>query len=265
MFVIAGRFHHINMRSRPHYGTASLSASDLAHQIRKGNRRLHAEGAEQLISICYDKKRPQRDRSEALHLLQLMKIAGTLRSRERHAAIENLPDLFKEDNPRLAWGAASLLASIGTKSKAQRLRSVVNSSMRVEVRRSAIYGLRMLGVREAAGELTSVLENKKETPGIRAEAAEALASCGFNSKSALRALIRSLEDQSVEVRFFSAFSLGLCALYQTDLKEEMSEAATQLQKLLKDRASLGSYGTVANEASEALHHIRSRKRARKKH
>lgn len=223
---------------------------------------MHAGDAEQLIDICYDKTRPQRERSEALHLLLLMKVAGTLRSRERHAAIENLPDLFKEDDPRLAWGAASLLASIGTKSIAQRLRSVVNSSMEVEVRRAAIYALRMWGVRKAAGELTGVLENKEETPGIRAEAAEALASCGFNSKSALRALTRSLEDQSVEVRFFSAFALGQCALYQTDLKEEMSEAATQLQKLLGDRASLGSYGTVANEASEALRHIRSRKRAK---
>jgi len=80
----------------------------------------------------------------------------------------------------------------------------------LEARRwGAVYALGSSRLdRRVVAPLVEVLLDKRETPRVRAQAAECLGATG--SRKALRALIECSTDESAEVRFWCVFALGQC-------------------------------------------------------
>jgi HEAT repeat protein len=96
------------------------------------------------------------------------------------------------------------------------------------------------------------VSNESENPGVRGEAAEALAH--FHRKASHHVLLNGLADSSKEVRFWCAFALG-----------EMGDAdALPLLKKLaaKDHQIVRQWWVVSKEAADAIRSIEKERRRR---
>jgi HEAT repeat protein len=228
----------------------------LERQVRKRLAALDVKPANlgKLIAITRDRKRSESDRCDAAELLGLLEFVGTVERRKRSQVVRSLLRNMSEGKVKLAWCSAVSLGHLNSKVAVRPLMRVATGPMQSEIRRAAIYGLGILGDRRAASLLSHVLENPMDTPQVRGQAAEALATCGCRSKLAIAALTRAMQDKSVEIRFFSAFALGQCALSDGQVHEL---AVSGLQRLLRDRSVLKGFGSVAKEVRQLLHNIRS--------
>ena len=118
-----------------------------------------------------------------------------------------------------------------------------------ETRLASVHALGLTGDKTAAKLLIRILESSSESARLRGEAAEALAFCGRGSREVSSALIKALDDKSVEVRFFAAYALGFVG----DLG-----AISPLRALTGDQNILPGYGSVSDEAAAALEQIEAR-------
>jgi HEAT repeat protein len=122
-----------------------------------------------------------------------------------------------------------------------------------EKRQIAAYTLGLLHDERAIKPLVNALENQDEDPKVRGDAAEALA---YLTKwldkedvqaSVVGALLDSLKDPAVEVRFWSAFALGELGVKQ---------AVPALKQLAaSDESVLQGWWSVSKEASDAIRQI----------
>ncbi|HEY2352928.1 MAG TPA: HEAT repeat domain-containing protein [Candidatus Acidoferrum sp.] len=207
----------------------------------------------QLSQLAVDVRSPIKRRSDAIYLLGLLSGLDKLGDQERVVVILLLK-VMQEDIPLMAWSAAVALAQIGDRSAVHALTQIATSDNAEETKRAAIYALGSLSDPRAAPTLVRILGNKRKSTKLRAEAAEALANCGYKSKRAITALTNALQDRSVRVKFFSAFALGQCARSGGVLSQH---AVSLLQRLAKDRGVLPRFGSVAKEASRAIRSARS--------
>jgi hypothetical protein len=98
--------------------------------------------------------------------------------------------------------------------------------------------------------LIRVLLDKRETPGVRAQAAECLGMLG--KRKAIRALIQCSSDESAEVRFWCVFALGQ---YRWHRNKPRLAIVRALEARLQDDASpddRGNWWTVGLEALAML-------------
>jgi HEAT repeat protein len=96
------------------------------------------------------------------------------------------------------------------------------------------------------------VRNGNETSGVRGQAAEAIGYlCQFRpNPEAFRQLMTTLSDSSVEVRFWSAFALGLIG---------NSKAIPELRRLVdNDKGVLDGWWGVGKEAQDAIQQIKKR-------
>ena len=206
-----------------------------------------------LIEMCRDKQRSEDDRCEAADLLGLLGLVGSLRRERRfeiaHALLRNI----REDKSKLAWCSAVALGYLDGSEAVGPLLRIVKAPVLTETRRAAVHALGSLGKAETASVLVRVLEDPREPTRLRAEAAEALATCGSNSKRAIAALTRALKTRSVQIRFFSAYALGICARMGGLVGED---AVRELKRLLNDSSILPQFGSMSKEVAKSLRNVR---------
>lgn len=158
-------------------------------------------------------------------------------------------------SPMLREQAAIALGELQSKKSIPFLLSCMLNDPDSEVRMSAAYafGLFFDSQRGSAQEhvtqaLISVLSNERESPKVRAQAAEVLG--GRRERRALFPLLTALDDASAEVRFWAAFALG-------QLGDPY--ALTALERVVTtDQAVLPGWGPIGKEAEEAVQHILDR-------
>jgi hypothetical protein len=117
----------------------------------------------------------------------------------------------------------------------------------VFVREAAAYGLGLLAVDGALGALVGAMNDRREIPSVRGTAAEALSHFGAE---AVEPLIEALKDDSAEVRFWAAFSLG--ELGDPGALPELARVAST------DTGVVEGWGTVRKEAADAINTIEGR-------
>jgi HEAT repeat protein len=232
------------------FRNAKLRAQ-LESQIRKriATLNLGSGGLGKLTEMCQDKQRSENDRCEAADLLGLLGLIGSLQRRKRIKIAQALLKNIREDKSKLARCSAVSLVYLGVPATMRPLLNVVRGPMHTETRRAVIHTLGSMFDPRAAPTLIRVLKDEKEPTMLRAEAAEALATCGCRSKRAINALAHALGDRSIRVRFFSAFALRQCARSSGLVHEQV---ISRLRELLKDRRVLRGFGSVAKEASDAI-------------
>jgi hypothetical protein len=215
-------------------------------------KRLGARNALDVLRLLRDSQNPEPARAEAAYLLSWKELFERLPRRGRQQAIRAALSGFWEDRPRLAWGAAYLLVAARDNRTWKALCNVVASKLGRRTRFNAVYALMMLSDRRAVGTLACLLEDKREPPLLRGQAAEALGACGSGSRRAVSVLTAALGDKSSEVRLFSANALAVCG---------DERAVPHLEKLLRDQAVVKPYGSVAAEARYAIRAIRQRRQS----
>jgi len=145
----------------------------------------------------------------------------------------------------ICWEAAKSIGLIGSRHVVRPLIAILLKDEDLNRRMAAAYTLGQLQDTRAVVPLLRILLNRKEKPALRGHVAEALAYIG--DKRAVQSLIGTLKDPAVEVRFWSAFALGV-------LKDQ--RAIPQLKMAGKDNSILPGWGAVGKEATEAIKLIR---------
>jgi len=164
-------------------------------------------------------------------------------------SVQLLISAYRSSDKKLIWEAGKALAKIGgarvAKTFARQLRRRNDEERRIV----AAWGSGALGTRNAVSPLVKVLGDKRESPRLRSEAAEAL---GYVSdRRAVPHLIRATFDDSVQVRFWAAFALGQIA---------DPRALPRLRRLASsDHSSLSGWHTVSKEAAFAIRQLRLRR------
>jgi HEAT repeat protein len=155
--------------------------------------------------------------------------------------------LMKSKDNDLVWEAAKALSM-------QKGRRVVSQLIDLLVHRNhvtraaACYALGWIGNGNAILHLISVLNDQSELDSIRGQAAESLGN--LEAKIAVPHLLKALNNDSAEIRFWSAFSLG---------KIGDPRAIPILKQLAKrDRQKVPGWWSVGKEAAEAIKMIESR-------
>jgi hypothetical protein len=107
--------------------------------------------------------------------------------------------------------------------------------------------------------IVAILSDRTEAPGVRGQAAEALAShvkrdlrsprARARHERAHGALVAGLDDPEPEVRFWSIFALA---------SPENVDLLPRLKRLARDRARLPGWWTVGQEARWAMNWILGR-------
>ena len=143
--------------------------------------------------------------------------------------------------------AVSLIFFIPTKRCLNLFLKLMQSDRNEIVRANAARSIGLMTRRDKAiaiQPLLTTLNNQRESPNVRAYAAEAL---GFiRDESAIDSLVRFLADPSPSVRYMCAYALG-------ELRD--GNYLQALEALLKDDAVFESWGTVAEAAKEAIEHL----------
>ncbi|MGB3691419.1 MAG: HEAT repeat domain-containing protein [Spirulinaceae cyanobacterium] len=177
----------------------------------------------------------------------LKTICWTLARLGDDTALPALLTTLKTAKPLVRAEAALALGTLGNKECLSYLLDTLNEDEDIKVRSAAAYAVGLLGNKEAVKQLVKVLENQHENSQVRGQAAEALSDLG--DTQAVVPLIKALKDDSVEVRFWSAFALGQLGSPQ---------AIPELEKLATtDSTTLPGWGTINQEAQEAIEAIRS--------
>lgn len=144
--------------------------------------------------------------------------------------------------------AARCLGYVRSKRATRPLIDVLLSDPVDEVRTSAAYALGPLRDSRSLSAMISVLNNRTESPDLRGMVAEQLS--WFEHPRVVCELIRALGDEVAEVRFWAAYSLGR-------IGDHRSVAALQ-EVAATDHAVRPPYGSIAEEAQQALQSIRAR-------
>jgi HEAT repeat protein len=110
-----------------------------------------------------------------------------------------------------------------------------------------VYSLQHVDSDASARVLLAVFDNHDELVSVRGQAAESLANLGHTGKPAVPALRAALAEPSAEIRFWSAYALGYLGT---------AEVFEDLERLLDDPAVVEPWGSVGNEARDAIETIR---------
>jgi len=142
---------------------------------------------------------------------------------------------------------AEAVKSLGSLGKTEAVPVLINLMMNdknMEVRKSAVYALGLIGDLRAFDMLVFKMHDQNEVPEVRGMAAEALGDLG--DQYAVAPLIRALSDDSNEVKFWAANSLG--RLGET-------EAIPALKNLINQLKQDGTDLSVKKEAQDAIKKI----------
>jgi HEAT repeat protein len=150
----------------------------------------------------------------------------------------------------MIWDQAQSLIQAGDTSAVPRLIRDLRTSRDCERRLAAAYTLGFLNDRRAAKPLIHVISNRRISPRLRGQAAEAL---GYlftfrTDRLAFSTLLKQLEDPSPEVRLWSVFAIG-----QMGARKAIS-ALTKISQ--EDKANLPGWWSIAKEAKAAIRQIR---------
>lgn len=116
-----------------------------------------------------------------------------------------------------------------------------------EIRRIAAYWLGKIGDKSAIDILMQRLDVPTEAIAVRGEVFESLAY--LNAEQTVPYLVKALQDDHAEVRFWAAFALG----HLGD-----STVIKDLERISSDETLVAGWGTVGREALEAINHISNR-------
>jgi HEAT repeat protein len=113
-------------------------------------------------------------------------------------------------------------------------------------RAAAAYVLQMVTTAKTVAALERTVNDIKENPRVRGEAAEALAHA--HRKTSHDVLLKNLTDRKKDVRFWCAFALGQMA---------EARAIPALMRLAEtDKRAVRGFHSVAQEATDALRNIK---------
>lgn len=167
---------------------------------------------------------------------------------ERRAAMRLARELLATRGPKYRSAVFRGAAATGLRGLISHAEHAIRSDAGRDVAFAAVYALGHLGARRSVALLIGTLRSKARPPRIRAAAAEALGEIGDQRAEA--ALRCALSDRAAEVRFFSAFALGLIG--SEDSLAELARVART------DAGVVPTYGAVATEARRARREIRRR-------
>jgi HEAT repeat protein len=226
-----GRLNAVIERIEPGYRDSVRQ--DLQHLLDAG-----VQCDEDLFAIVEDTDSDPENRERAFWLLSRLGTPGTA------------PALFralKDPNASLRAAAARLIGESGIKESVDRLVALLQSDPEPKVRKDAAYALGLLDDVTAVGAVVAALKDK--SPMVRGMAAESLAY--LRDPSAVGSLLETLQDPSAEVRYWGAFAIG----------EIGGEDAIPALRHLSDSDSeiAPGYGSVREEAEEAIRQIQARK------
>ena len=173
--------------------------------------------------------------------LAACRILGHLRDEK---AISDLLVALDEQNPQLTWEAAKSLILISSSEATQEVINILFAGKDPHNRVAAAYVLGLSGDSRAVEPLIQVVGGT-DLPEVRSHAAEALGNLADDKATDF--LINALEDNSAEVRFWSAFALGEIG---------NPKAIPELEKLsAEDKTNLPKLGLVSQEARRAMERI----------
>jgi HEAT repeat protein len=177
----------------------------------------------------------------------------------RLGAAESVPALLRLlEDERTSTGAraqaAITLGQVGDGATAVRLAELLGREADLILRQVVVNAIGHLGNTDVAGALLRILRDLDEEPALRGEAAEALGNLKARGREVVAALVTSLDDPSPDVRFFSAFALGVVGTRAVLPELEKVAAA--------DEGVAEPWGSVAVEAKTAIDAITSRVRRR---
>jgi HEAT repeat protein len=193
---------------------------------------------EDLFAIVEDTGSDREKRERAFWLLSRLGTPGTA------------PALFKaltDPNASLRAAAARMIGESGITESIGRLVALLQGDPEPKVRKDVAYALGQLGDATAVKPVVAAL--KDESPMVRGMAAEALAY--IRDISVMGPLLETLQDPSAEVRYWGAFAVG-------QIGGEDSIPALQHLADSDDEIAPG-YGSVRDEAEEAIRNIQERK------
>lgn len=175
---------------------------------------------------------------------------------EAHESVPALLRLLEDE--RTSTGAraqaAITLGQVGDGATAARLAAFLRREADLVLRQVVVNAIGHLGNVEVAPALLRILRDIDEDPALRGEAAEALGNLKARGKDVVAALLTSLDDPSPDVRFFSAFALGVVGT---------KAVIPQLEKVAaEDEGVADPWGSVAVEAKTAVEAITGRSRKR---
>jgi HEAT repeat protein len=122
-------------------------------------------------------------------------------------------------------------------------------------RTAAAYALNLMHQKAAIAALEKTVDNKKEHPKVRGEAAESLAH--NHSERSHQVLLRNLNDASKELRFWCAYSLS--EMGDCDALIPLSHLASSDHRIIR------GFWSVSREAKAAIRIIRGNIRDEKSH
>lgn len=171
-------------------------------------------------------------------------LAGQLGSRR---AVPALLAVLRDQDPRLRAEAARQLGYLHSPLAIGPLIASSHDSD-VEVQKAAVYALGYVRGSQAFEALEGALADTRKAPEVRGMAAEQLAR--FHDKRAIGRLLGALRDNSVDVRFWAAYALGVLGA---------AEALPELERLATtDEAVLPGWWSVSHEARDAMASIKAR-------
>lgn len=220
---------------------AELSADlhDATRQYFITLQELKVNSFEALLNVAEDENYNVEVRSIACWVL------GKIRDKR---AVGALLKAFKDQDTHLYWEAAKALGFVGSKRAVRPLAASLLESDSSYRRAAAAHALGLIGDKRSLEPLLQVLLNPHEDSKTRGEAAEALAN--LNDPRAVDPLIKALQDESTEVRFWSAYALG-------EIGDE--RAVPELKRLAAtDEAIVPEWGKISSEAANAIEQIHSR-------
>jgi HEAT repeat protein len=143
------------------------------------------------------------------------------------------------------------LGQIGDARASHALMAVLRADREPEVRKAAAYSLGQIGTSEVLDALLQTVSNGTEASSVRGMAVEALTYLRESSGHVVSTLRAVLGDPAPEVRFWAAFALG-----------ELGDPAAleDLRRVTSDTGKVPGYGSVADEAKEAIARIEERNR-----
>jgi len=180
-------------------------------------------------------------------LIDAASLLGSVGGTASVAALRQL--LAASVDPEVRQVAALSIGVVGGEDAVHALTDALHVESCAATRARLVDALAYPGLQEATGVLRSVLRDTSEAPSVRGVAAESLGRLG--SPEALDDLLAALSDPEPEIRFFAAYALGL--LGSRDALDALSRVAGE------DEASLAGFGSVADEAREAIEAITSDK------
>lgn len=143
--------------------------------------------------------------------------------------------------------AAKALGLFDTPAARRALLATLDATSSPLVRQAIVYALGTFGDPRDVPRLVQILVDDAEPRNVRGFAAEALAELGANS--AVEPLLSVVKDAPAEVKFWAIHALGEIA---------GEDAIASLEPLRKSTEVLPQWGSIADEAQDAIERIKSR-------